>query len=93
MKRPEPSPFRSSTSETLRSEDGAVAFTLSRVANGVFVARMQLWPGVGSVTHSIVFQDDSSFERWCNADPVRFQYPLVHVSLKRHGSTLLRHYE
>jgi hypothetical protein len=81
---------RSPEPRTLRSDDGAIAFTLSPTPMGVFVERMQLRRGKGRVVHSIIFTDDSSFERWCDADSVRFEYPLVHVSLKRHGNTLLR---
>jgi hypothetical protein len=66
-----------------------MAFTLARTAKGVFVERVQLREGRGRVAQSVIFMDDSSFERWCNADPVRFEYPLVHANLKRHGNTLL----
>jgi hypothetical protein len=67
-----------------------VAFTLSRAPTGIFVERVQLRQGKGRVVHSVIFTDDSSFERWCDADSVRFEYPLVHVNLKRHGTSLLR---
>ena len=46
--------------------------------------------GRGRITFSAIFTDDRSFERWCDADSVRFEYPLVHVILKRHGNSLLR---
>ena len=84
-----PSAPRRSGSQTVRSEDGTVAFTLFRAAKGVFVERVQLRQGQGRVVHSAIFTDDSSFDRWCDADPVRFEYPLVHVNLKRHGNALL----
>lgn len=89
MKQPARTPAHSSASRTVRSEDGTVAFTLFRAPIGVFVERVQLRHGKGRVVHSILFTDDSSFERWCDADSVRFEYPLVHVHLKRHGNTLL----
>ena len=87
------SPPQSSEPRTVRSDDGVVAFTLSRTPMGVFVERVQLRKGRGLVVHSIIFTDDSSFDRWCDADSVRFDYPLLHVTLKRHGNTLLRHAE
>jgi hypothetical protein len=91
MKRPSPPPAHSSPAEVVRSEDGTVAFTLSRAPiGGVFVERVQLRQGKGRVVHAAIFIDHTSFERWCDADPVRFDYPLVHVNLKRHGTTLLR---
>jgi hypothetical protein len=83
-------PSHNSEPRKVRSDDGIVAFTLYRARVGVFVERVQLRQGKGRVVHSIIFTDDSSFERWCDADSVRFEYPLVHVSLKRHGNTLLR---
>ena len=86
-------PSHDPPSETVRSEDGTIAFTLWRAPMGVFVERVQLRRGKGIVVHSTMFTDDRSFERWCDADTVRFEYPLVHVTLKRHGTTLLRHDE
>jgi len=74
----------------VRSEDGAVAFTLSRAPMGVFVERVQLRQGRGRVIHAAIFTDGTSFERWCDADSVRFDYPLVHINVKRHGNSLLR---
>ena len=90
MKRSAPSPSHSLASRTVRSEDGTVAFKLTRAPVGVFVERVQLCQGRGRVVHAAIFTDGTSFERWCDADSVRFEYPLVHVNLKRHGNTLLR---
>ncbi|MEJ8838121.1 hypothetical protein [Ramlibacter sp. AN1133] len=90
MKRPAPSPSHSAARRFVRSEDGAVAFTLSRAPMGIFVERVQFRQGRGRVTHAAIFTDDTSFERWCDADSVRFDYPLVHINLKRHGNNLLR---
>jgi hypothetical protein len=92
-KHPTPSRPAEPSARTLRSEDGAVAFKLCRASKGVFVERVQLRPGRGVVVHSTIFTDDTSFERWCDADSVRFDYPLVHVNLKRHGTALLRREE
>jgi hypothetical protein len=89
MEQPMTAPSHSSEPTTVRSDDGIVAFTLYRARLGVFVERVQLRQGKGRVVHSIIFTDDRSFERWCDADSVRFEYPLVHVNLKRHGNTLL----
>jgi len=75
---------------TLRSDDGAVSFTLARTSTGVFVERVQLRRGQGRIVLSTVFTDNKSFERWCDADSMRFDYPLVYLSLKRDGYALLR---
>ena len=90
MKPPAKPVTHSPACRTVRSEDGTVAFTLLRAPMGVFVERVQLRQGKGRVVQSTLFRDGSSFERWCDADSVRFDYPLVHVNLKRHGTTLLR---
>jgi hypothetical protein len=78
------------SSRRLRSEDGVIAFSLARVATGVHVERIELRKGRARIVHSTVFADDKSFERWCDSDSVRFDYPLVYVSLKRDGNELFR---
>lgn len=75
--------------ETVRSDDGAVAYTLSRTPAGVYVERVQEWHGRGRMVMTAIFTDDAGFRRWCDADPVRFDYPLVHFSVKRQGQALL----
>jgi hypothetical protein len=75
---------------TLRSDDGIIEFTLSPTAHGVFVERVQLRPGTARTVHSTLFADEQSFERWCDADAVRFEYPVVYISLKRDGDALFR---
>ena len=75
--------------ETVRSDDGAVAFTLSKAPAGVYVERVHERQGRGRTVMTAIFTDDAGFRRWCDADPVRFDYPLVHVNLKRHGEAML----
>lgn len=75
----------------MRSDDGVVAFTLLLTPAGVFVERVQTRKGTGRVAQSTLFADDRSFQRWCEADSVRFEYPLVYVTLKRDGDALFSH--
>jgi hypothetical protein len=35
------------------------------------------------------FPDESSFLDWCEADTLKYSYPLVYSSLQRHGCALL----
>ena len=35
------------------------------------------------------FGDEASFLHWCEADALKFSYPLVYSSLKRHACALL----
>jgi hypothetical protein len=72
----------------VRSDDGRVSFTLAPTPSGVFVQRLQLREGTACVIQSALFSDGRSFQRWCDADSVRFDYPLVYMSLKRNGDAL-----
>jgi hypothetical protein len=85
-----PTVSRSVRGLTVRSDDGAVTFRLAATKRGVFVERVQLRRGSPRVSQSAVFADDLSFNRWCDADRVRFDYPVVYVNLKRHGDILFR---
>lgn len=77
-------------SRTVSSDDGSVTFTLAPTTSGVFVERVHLHSGSARVVHSAVFTKSESFLRWCDADSVRFDYPLVHVNLRRDGDALFR---
>lgn len=76
-------------SVSLVSDDGAFVFTLQRRPQGVLV-RVQLRKGAARIVHSVLFADNSSFHRWCDADSVRFAHPLIYVGLKRDGDVLFR---
>jgi hypothetical protein len=75
----------------VRSDDGVIAFTLAPLATGVFVERAQVHSDNALIVQSFLFTDGTSFQRWCDADSVRFDYPLVHMSLKRDGDALFHH--
>lgn len=81
---------RSPQACTVRSEDGSVQFTLAPTPTGVFVERVQLRGGAARIVQSAVFTDDESFLRWCDADSVKFEHPLVYVNLMRDGDALFR---
>ena len=55
---------------------------------GVFVERAYIHPSSALVVMDVYFDDAAQFGDWCNADPARFEYPLLFLSLKRHGSDL-----
>lgn len=74
--------------ETLRSEDGVIQFTLAAATHGVFVERSQLRADAARVIQSMLFSDDASFNRWCDADATRFDYPVLYVKLKHDGDAL-----
>lgn len=80
---------RSGETTRIRSDDGDVEFVLAAGLQGLFVERVRLRRGAAQVVHSMVFADSQSFERWCDADTLRFENPLVHQKVKRCGANLL----
>jgi hypothetical protein len=72
----------------LRSDDGLIEFRLAPAQQGVLVERVRKRPGTARTVQVAVFTDDRSFNRWCDADALRFDYPLIYVSLKRSGHAL-----
>ncbi|KQW69866.1 hypothetical protein ASC67_05095 [Methylibium sp. Root1272] len=80
---------RSVDAVRLASDDGAVAFALHAVPEGLFVERTQRRPLGALVTVAMVFERRDAFARWCDSDPVRFDHPMLHSHLRRHGDELL----
>jgi hypothetical protein len=92
---------RKSTSSTdatgglvVQSDDGAVRFQLRSTRSGLWVQReRRTVPQRARLVQSVVFTDPIGFARWCEADSVRFDYPIVFSTLRRAGSALLEAYE
>lgn len=82
LRRPTP---RRAGGTTLRSDDGAVQFTLARVAHGVFVERIAMRGDAARVVQTVLFTDGGAFDRWCDTDATRFDYPVLYVRLKHDG--------
>jgi hypothetical protein len=66
-----------------------VRFDLQRVAGGLYVEREDIPKRGLRNIQSVAFSDAASFQRWCDADPVRFEHPLLHDQLKRAGHELI----
>lgn len=73
---------------TVRSPDDSIAVTVARVAEGVYVERVVHRPGRARVVQASVFNSAQSFRRWCDADAIRFECPLVAQGLIRHADEL-----
>jgi hypothetical protein len=73
------------TENQLISEDGAVSFTVEATAAGLGIERVQRRPLGTQFMQVFLFDDATSFKRWSDTDPVRFQYPLLHGQLRRQG--------
>jgi hypothetical protein len=70
----------------VESADGALRFTLSRVAEGLYVRRELRRPRTGQVIQAVVFSSRDAFARWRAADVLRFEHPLLHADLERAAS-------
>ena len=73
---------------TLRSADGAVAVTVRWTPGGVFVKRSLTRHGAARVMQAATFHTLLEFRRWCDADAIRFDDPLMSARLVRHGDEL-----
>lgn len=75
----------------VRSDDGSVCFKLRPTPMGLWVQRDRRQKNrKARLVQSIVFFDAIGFTRWCEADSVRFDYPVVFSMVQREGGALLR---
>ncbi|MBK7615600.1 MAG: hypothetical protein IPJ08_14415 [Burkholderiales bacterium] len=73
----------------LSSEDGALSFSLQVTPAGFYVERTQRRPLDAHLVQAMLFEELEAFLSWCEADPVRFDHPLVYLRLRRHGNAHL----
>lgn len=72
----------------LISANGTIAFAISRTPSGLFVEKRSC-PTVGPRTaHAMVFESESTFDHWCDIEPIRFEDPLLCELLRRRGHEL-----
>lgn len=75
---------------TVASGDGSVTYTLTRTSSGLLVERVQQRFGGARIVQTALFTDAEVFHRWCAADSIRFDHPLVYANLRRAGDALFR---
>ena len=73
---------------TVCSADGSVRFSLQRTPGGLFVQRTLQGGGKAKVLQSTRFLSAGEFRRWCEADAIRFDHPLMSSRLVRHADEL-----
>ena len=73
----------------LRTEDGAVAFVLRSATSGLTVERTQRRPLGACLVQTLLFTSHEAFARWCEADAVRFDEPVLYDRLRREGNVFL----
>ena len=71
------------------SKDGALTFILQATRSGLRVERrytadVQDYTGFSSIW--TIFEDIESFQEFCDADRLRFTYPMVYKELKDRAS-------
>lgn len=90
-KRQAGSPNRRTTAQghgclcTLTSQDESVTFTLHTTSEGLLVERTQKHVTGIRLTQSMVFADQPAFDRWCSAEPLRFDDAVLFGQLVREG--------
>ncbi len=77
-------------SVVVKSDDGAVSYCLQPTHLGLCVQRERRHAlGRARLVHTAVFQDCECFLQWCDADSVRFDYPIVLLAIRRQGCAML----
>lgn len=72
----------------LISSSGTVAFAIARTASGLFIERRSCPKSGPRTSHAMIFKDISTFDRWCDIEPARFDDPLLCDLLRRRGHDL-----
>jgi len=83
-----PATFMRSRRLNVRHRLGELQFFLAREAVGLYVERLDLPKRGPRTIQALHFSGTTDFERWCDADTVRFDHPQLYVTLKREGERL-----
>ena len=75
---------------TVKSCDASVELTLRMTIVGLLVERTQRQAMGTSLTQTMVFADQASFDRWCEREPLRFEEPLLYDRLRRQAHESFR---
>jgi hypothetical protein len=75
---------------TIVSDDGAVKFVVQAGRSGLYVERTQRRPLGVQITQCAAFGNREAFIRWCEGDPIRFDYPVLYGRLRRQGDELFQ---
>jgi hypothetical protein len=74
----------------VKSDDGQVSYRLQSTRHGLWVQRERCRQDRHErLIQSVIFANTEQFSRWCEADSVRFDYPLVFAAIARAGHHLL----
>ena len=73
----------------LTSADGTLAFALLSTTTGLLVERRHCPANGPRTAQTMMFDDATQFDRWCESEPVRFNDPMLHGQLRREGHEAL----
>jgi hypothetical protein len=82
-------PFHVGAQHVLASQVVPVAFVLRATSQGLLIERSQGERLGPRLTQTLVMADSEAFERWCAAEPVRFEDPVLFDQLRRDGHDAL----
>ena len=74
---------------TLASKDARVAFAMRATAFGLLIERTQRQAVGTRLVQTMVFEDQPTFDRWCDSEPMRFEDPMLYDRLRREGHEAL----
>ena len=74
---------------TLASKDARVAFAMRATAFGLLIERTQRQAVGTRLVQIMVFEDQPTFDRWCDSEPMRFEDPMLYDRLRREGHEAL----
>lgn len=84
------SPPASADEIIVKSADGQVSYRLRLMGRGLWLQRERCRQDRFSrLVQTVIIADSEQFNRWCEADNVRFDYPLVFDAFARAGRKLL----
>jgi hypothetical protein len=69
----------------LACKDASVAFALRPTHAGLLIERTQCQPMGARLVQTLLFETVNRFERWCDAEPTRFDEPMLYEQLRREG--------
>lgn len=75
--------------KVLSSASASLAFALLPTRAGLLVERRHCPSEGPRSAQTMVFRDIAMFDRWCDAEPLRFSDPMLHDQLRREGHEAL----
>jgi hypothetical protein len=86
---PDPTRCNDNGAMCLGSATSPVRLVLRTSPVGLFVERSQSRELGHRLTQCMVFADTGAFDSWCASEPLRFEDPMLHGQLVRHGHDAL----